>query len=226
MYHPLEYIRRRNWWKIITTALCNRAGHYSFAMWFLSIFLPVFFSSLNLSGRRCLPYFYTWCGPSANLECRSEMCCARLAGNAGPKKSPKLRHLGTIAQICRAISSQRRHIDNRKKPVKQQYLPHVSLQSGELRPTSDWDLLASLRHPSKFQRVLRLGSVTTRHSIRGRQPNFAALNRGRYLYSAGRPSRWALSHISSFGLIPNSRFLIHFIHSFIYSRHKKIDKIW
>ena len=31
----------------------------------------------------------------------------------------------------------------------------------------------------------------------GRQPNFAALNRGRHLYSAGRPSRWALSHISS-----------------------------
>jgi len=25
----------------------------------------------------------------------------------------------------------------------------------------------------------------------------AALNRGRHLYSAGRPSRWALAHISS-----------------------------
>jgi len=32
-------------------ALCNRAGHYSFALWFL---LPIFylFSSPNLSGRR------------------------------------------------------------------------------------------------------------------------------------------------------------------------------
>jgi len=29
-------------------------------------------------------------------------------------------------------------------------------------------------------------------------PNFAALNRGRHLYSAGRPSCWALAHISSF----------------------------
>jgi len=28
-----------------------------------------------------------------------------------------------------------------------------------------------------------------------RQPNFAALNRGRHLCSAGRPSRWALAHI-------------------------------
>ena len=34
-------------------------------------------------------------------------------------------------------------------------------------------------------------------SSSGRQPNFAALNRGRHLYSAGRPSRLALAHISS-----------------------------
>ena len=31
----------------------------------------------------------------------------------------------------------------------------------------------------------------------GRQPNFAALNIRRHLCSAGRPSRWALAHISS-----------------------------
>jgi len=37
--------------------------------------------------------------------------------------------------------------------------------------------------------------MTARHSGSGRQPNFAALNRGRHLYSAGRPSRWALAHI-------------------------------
>jgi len=32
-------------------------------------------------------------------------------------------------------------------------------------------------------------------SSSGRPPNFAALNRGRHLCSAGRPSRWALVHI-------------------------------
>jgi len=32
-------------------------------------------------------------------------------------------------------------------------------------------------------------------SSSGRQPNFAALNRGRHLCSAGRPSRWVLAHI-------------------------------
>ena len=58
----------------------------------------------------CLPYFRTWCGLSANLGRRSETCCTRLTQNTGRKKSPKIRHLGTIAQICPAISSQLRHI--------------------------------------------------------------------------------------------------------------------
>jgi len=40
-----------------------------------------------------------------------------------------------------------------------------------------------------------ISSVTARHSSSGRQPNFAALSRGRHLYSAGWPSRWALAHI-------------------------------
>jgi len=45
----------------------------------------------------------------------------------------------------------------------------------------------------KFEWMLRLGSVTARHSSSGRQPNFAVLNRGCHLYLAGRPSRWALA---------------------------------
>jgi len=79
----------------------------------VSFFLFLLF--LTLSQRPqigCLPYFHTWCGLSAilNLECRSEMCCTQLTENAGPKKSPKIRHLGTIAQLCWAISSQLRHV--------------------------------------------------------------------------------------------------------------------
>jgi len=110
------------------------------------IFLPCgfffllffFFPSPNLSGRRLHVYHtsYTWCGPSANLECRSEMCCTRLAGNAGPKKSPKICRLGTIAQLCRAISSQLRHISTIGKNFKQQYLLQMCPQCGELRPSS------------------------------------------------------------------------------------------
>jgi len=62
-----------------------------------------------------------------------------------------------------------------KKLGKQQYLLHMSLQYGELRPTSGWDPFVSLRHPSKFQRASRLGSVTARHCGSQRQPNFATL---------------------------------------------------
>ena len=38
-------------------------------------------------------------------------------------------------------------------------------------------------------------------SSSGRQLNFAALNRWRHLYLAGRPSRWALAHILVFSVI-------------------------
>jgi len=83
-------------------ALCNRAGHYIFALWFL---LSTYSSSSSQRSQiGCLPYFY------ANLECRSELCCTRLAGNARPKKSPKIRNLGTVAQLCPAISSQLRYV--------------------------------------------------------------------------------------------------------------------
>ena len=76
-----------------------------------SIYLSFLLSSANLSRRRLdvYQYFYTWCGLSANLGCRSETCCTRLAGNAGSKNDAKNRHLGTIVQLCRAESSQLRH---------------------------------------------------------------------------------------------------------------------
>jgi len=76
----------------------------------------------------------------------------------------------------------------------------TSPQYAELRPTSGWDRFVSLGHCCKFQRVSHLGSITAWHSSIGRQPNFAALNRGHHQYSARRPSRWALAHISSINL--------------------------
>ena len=95
------------------------------------------------------------------------------------QKSPKIHHLGIIAQIYRAVSSQPRHVSTiGKKLVKQQYLLHMSSQYGELRPTNGLARFTSLGQPCKFQRVSRLGIVTARHSSSGRQPNFAALNKG------------------------------------------------
>jgi len=65
------------------------------------------------------------------------MYCMWLAGNTGCKKSPKISHLGTIAQLCRAISSQLHVSAIGKKLVKQQYLLYTRTQYGELRPTNN-----------------------------------------------------------------------------------------
>ena len=127
------------------------------------------------------------------------MCCTWLTENTGRKNDAKYRHLGTIPQLCRAISSQLRHVSTiGKKLVKQQYLLHILPQYGELRPTSSWDRFGSLGRPCYFQRVPRLDSVTARHVVVGvSQAFFMELNRGRHLCLVGRPSRWALAHISS-----------------------------
>ena len=84
------------------------------------------------------------------------------------QKVAKNCHLGTIAQVRRAISSQLRNVSIiAKKLVKQQYVLHMFPQYGELRRTSGWDRLTSLGYPCKFQLLSRLGSVTARHLVVG-----------------------------------------------------------
>ena len=83
----------------------SRCGHYIFVLWFL--LSSVFPRLISASQSGCLPYFDTWCGLSANLECRSEMCCIRLAGNTGCKN----RHLQTIAQLSGWIFASKTCID-------------------------------------------------------------------------------------------------------------------
>jgi len=110
---------------IIMVALWNRADHYIFILWFLSSsFFPRLISSVADWMTTILPHM-VWL--SANLECWCEMYCTRLTENTGRKNDAKNRHLGTIAKICQAISSQLRHVSTiGKKLVKQQYLLHMS----------------------------------------------------------------------------------------------------
>ena len=127
------------------------------------------------------------------IECRSE-CAAR---SSLEMQDPKNRYFGTIAQICRAISSEIRHVSTIRKNLvnsnTSSTCPRNMMNVGLLTA----EILASMGHPCKFQRLSRLGSVTAWHCSSGHQPNFVALNRGRHLYLAGWPSRWALAHISS-----------------------------
>jgi len=89
-----------------------------------------------------------------------------------------------------------------EKVIKQQYLLQMSSQYGELRPTNGSDRFGCLGHPSKFQLLSRLGSVTARHSSSGRQPNFAVLNRGRHLYTCIRQGGHHL------GIGPHASFIL------------------
>jgi len=112
-------------------ALCNKAGHYDFALWFLSS--SFFFSSPNLSHRRfdvChtsthgVALVQIW---NAGLKCAArgwlEMQDPKIA-----KKSPSGHHRTTLSGY---IFATKLRIDNRKKLVKQQYLPHMSSQYGD-----------------------------------------------------------------------------------------------
>jgi len=72
-----------------------------------------------------------------------------------------------------ATKTTKTSIDNRTKIVKQQYVLHKSSQYGERRPINGWDRFGSLGHPSKFQRVSRVGFVTPAMSLNRGQPNFA-----------------------------------------------------
>ena len=125
---------------LFMAALCT-AGHiYFHPVVSSSSFFPRLISAVG----DWIPYFHTWCGLSVDLQCRSETCYARLAENTARKKSPKSRHLGTILQLCRAISSQPRHVSTirRKKLVISSNIsstcPHNMVNFGPLAAEICW----------------------------------------------------------------------------------------
>jgi len=69
--------------RFIMAAVWNRSRHYTFILWFLLLSSSFFLAYSQPSQIGCLPYFHTWCGLCANLECRSENCCTRLAKKFG-----------------------------------------------------------------------------------------------------------------------------------------------
>jgi len=123
LYISLYIVRQQSAYCWTTSQLCflwppygtGQAIIFLFCGFFYLLLISIF-SSPNLSRRiGCLQYFHTWCDRTANLWCSSETCFTRLAGNTARKKSPKNRHLGTITQIWRAISSQLSHVSTIEK---------------------------------------------------------------------------------------------------------------
>jgi len=109
------------------------------------------------------------------------------------KNWPSGHHRTTLSGYIFATNAR---IDNRTKNLLSSNIsatcPHNMVNFGPLAAEIDWRVWGT---PSHFNGYL--GSVTARHSSIALQPNFAALNRGCHLYSAGRPSGWAFAHISS-----------------------------
>ena len=60
----------------------------------------------------CMPYFHTWCGLSANLECRSETFSLK---TQDAKKSPKITIWAPSHNFVGYIFATKARIDNRKK---------------------------------------------------------------------------------------------------------------
>ena len=100
-------------------ALCNRADHYIFALWFLSFFCLLssssFSSSPNLSGRGLDVYHTSTHGVA---WVRIYNACLKCAACGSLKiQDAKNRHFGTIVQLCRAMPSELRHVSTIGKNV-------------------------------------------------------------------------------------------------------------
>jgi len=76
---------------------------------FLLFFLPRLISAV---ADWMFTILHTWCGLSANLECRSEMYCTQLSENTGCKKSPSQHHCTSLS-CC--VFATKAGIDNRKR---------------------------------------------------------------------------------------------------------------
>ena len=101
--------------------------------------------------------------------------------NAGPKKSPKIRLLGTIAQLRWAISSELRHLSTIGKKLLSSNIsltcPHNMVNFGPLAAEIDPVVWGTPPNFNWFRVSAALLHGTSVLSS-GRQPNFAALNRG------------------------------------------------
>ena len=139
---------------LFIAALRSRCGHYIFALSFLlsSSFFPRLISAVAnwMSTIRC--------GLSANLGCRSETCCTRIAENTGRKNSPSAHHRTTLSGCVFATKA---CIDNRKKllnSITSSTCPHTMVNFGPLAA----EIGSGVWAPCKFQRFRVLVSQTLR----------------------------------------------------------------
>ena len=135
----------------------------------------------------------------------SETCCTRLAVNTGRKKVAKIAIWAPSHNFVGLyLRNYTARIDNRKKIMLSSNIsstcPHNMVNFGPLAAeivSLVWGTQGKLNF-NGFRVLLALLHGTLAVGV----SQTATLNRRRHLYSAGRPSRWALAHISSFIIFP------------------------
>jgi len=142
-------------------ALWNRPDHYISVLWFLfSFFFPCLFSAIADWMPTILPHMmWPWC--EFRIRIWNVLHAARWKYRMQKiaKKSPSRHH----RTVCRAVSSQLRHVLTiRKKLVKEQYLLHMSSQYGKRWPTNGWEQFESSWHPANFNGFRILASLLHR----------------------------------------------------------------
>jgi len=127
---------------------------------------------------------------AARWKCRTQK---------NPKNLPSGHHRTTLSGDIFATKAR---IDNWKKNLLNRNVsstcPHSMVNFGPLAAEICWRVWDT---PANFNRFCFLAVLL--HGTLVVVLNFAALDRGCHLYSAGWPSRWALAHISSFFCIAN-----------------------
>jgi len=127
------------------------------------------------------------------------MRCTRLAGNTGRKNDVKIaicapsHNFVGLIDFCTSkimVVRQLRHVSTIRKNMLSSNIsltrPHNMVNVGPLAAEIVSLVWGTLANFNGFRVLAALLHSQT-----------AALSRGRHLYSAGRPSRWALAHISS-----------------------------
>ena len=141
---------------IFMAALCNRGSLYFCPVVYFylsSIFYLSFFSPRLISAATdwmsTILLHMAW--PSCEFRImqvwnvlHAARCKCKCRTQKSRQKSPSGHHPTTLSGYIFATKA---CIDNREKLIKQQYLPYMSPQYGELRPTSGWVRFVSLGHP-------------------------------------------------------------------------------
>jgi len=125
------------------------------------------------------------------------------AANTGRKKIAKSRHLDTIPQLCRAISSQLRHVSTIGKNLLSSNMsstcPRNMVNFGPLAAEIRWRVLG--KYPANFNGFRVLAALLHGIPVLSVSQTCGVEQRAPPIYSAGRPSRWALTHILLFSCI-------------------------